>query len=138
MVNPPQQPPDESKFQRARGFLQSLKFALAGLMHAVRTQRNFRVHLVMGTLVLIAASALQIPRIEWVLLIIVMGMVLAAELINTIVEALVDLASPEYHELARIAKDVAAGAVLIVALTAAVVGVLILGPPLFRVFSAWR
>lgn len=91
----------------------------------------------MGCVVLGLATWLQLDRLSLAVLVLTIGAVLAAETINTTVEALVDLLSPEFHDRAKIAKDVAAGAVLIVSLAAIVIGVLLLGPPLWqRLFSA--
>lgn len=84
----------------------------------------------MMTLVIVLASLLHVSLMEWCLLLILFGMVLAAELINTAIEAVVDLATPGKHPLAKLAKDTAAGAVLVTALIAAIVGLIILGPKL--------
>ena len=118
-------------------FLKSLTHAWDGVVFTVRTQRNARIHVVMGCVVLGLATWLQLDRLSLAVLVLTIGAVLAAETINTTVEALVDLLSPEFHDRAKIAKDVAAGAVLIVSLAAIVIGVLLLGPPLWqRLFSA--
>lgn len=109
----------------------SFGHALSGVWHVLRTQRNARRQLVVAVAVVVVGVILRIDRRDWALLAVSIGAVLAAETINTILEAVVDLISPEYHESAKIAKDVAAGAVLILSLSAAVVGLLILGPPLW-------
>ncbi len=96
-------------------------------------QRNLRIHLAIATLVVATGIYLNLPLRDWAVLALTIGAVITGELINTVVEAVVDLASPEYHELAKVAKDVAAGTVLVMALTAISVGVLILGPPLWTV-----
>jgi len=83
-----------------------------------------------------AARALPITRFDWGLIIITCGMVIAAELINTVIERVVDLVSPEYHPLAKAAKDVAAGMVLLTCLTAIIVGVIIFAPPLYQLCFA--
>jgi undecaprenol kinase len=104
--------------------------AISGLRYSLRTQRNMRIHLTI-TLAVIAVSAwLELEPRDWAILLAVAGLVWGVELINTALEAAVDLASPEHQRLARIAKDVSAGAVLIAATAAAAVGILILGPPL--------
>ena len=103
-----------------------------GLAFTVRTQRNARIHLVIGVFVAILSICLGIGPVSLSILVLTIGAVLAAETINTTVEAMVDLLSPEFHERAKIAKDVAAGAVLIVSLTAILVGLIVLGPPLWQ------
>lgn len=118
-------------------FLKSLTHAWDGVVFTVRTQRNARIHVVMGCVVSGLATWLQLDRLSLAVLVLTIGAVLAAETINTTVEALVDLLSPEFHDRAKIAKDVAAGAVLIVSLAAIVIGLLLLGPPLWqRLLSA--
>jgi diacylglycerol kinase len=89
-----------------------------------------RIHLVAATAVLILAAALRVSRLELACLLLCIMMVTALEMINTVVESVVDLVTEEYHPLAKIAKDAAAGAVLVSSIGAAVVGLLILGPPL--------
>lgn len=85
-----------------------------------------------GTVVLLAAVWLRVDPLGWGLLILAIGGVVAGETINTTVEAIVDLLEPEYHERAKLAKDVAAGAVLVLSLTAIGIGLVVLGPPLWK------
>ena len=113
------------------GFLQSLTYAWSGLVVTFRTQRNARIHTIVGFLVLAAAAFLRLEWLQAGVLVLTIGAVLAAETINTTVEAIVDLLSPEWHQRAKVAKDTSAAAVLIMSLTAIVVGMLILGPPLW-------
>ena len=117
---------------RAPSLWHSFRFAAAGMWYAVRTQRNLRIHFGAAAIVMVLARWLQVSRIVWAILVLLIGLVLAAELINTVVEAVVDLVSPDYHPLAKIAKDVAAAAVLTVSITAVVVGLFLLGPPLWE------
>lgn len=120
-------------------FWKSLTHAVAGLIFTLQTQRNARIHLVVAAAAIAMAIWLELGLLQLSILILTIGAVLAGETINTTVEAIVDLLSPEWHERAKIAKDVAAGAVLILGLTAVLVGLLILGPPLWqRVFSMSR
>jgi diacylglycerol kinase len=120
---------------RATSLWKSFGYALEGLRHAVRTQRNLRIHLAIAALVVGVGVFLDLPLRDWAVLALTIGAVLTGELINTVVEAVVDLASPEYHDLAKVAKDVAAGTVLVMALTAISVGLLILGPPLWALLN---
>lgn len=101
------------------------------------TQRNARLHLIGALAAIALALWLKIDATRWAILVITIGAVCAGETINTTVEALVDLLSPEWHERAKVAKDLSAGAVLLLAITAVTVGLLILGPPLWgKLFPA--
>ena len=108
----------------------SFRFALEGLAYSWRTQRHLRVHAGVAALVVGVGLVVGLRPAEWAVLVAMIALVGALELVNTVVEVVVDLVSPEYHPLAKIAKDVAAGAVLLAAACAVVVGVLILLPPL--------
>jgi diacylglycerol kinase len=122
---------------RQPSFFQSVAYAWSGLVYMFLTQRNARLHL-MGALAAIALAAwLRVDSTRWAILVLTIGAVCAGETINTTVEAMVDLLSPEWHERAKVAKDVSAGAVLLLAITAIAVGLIVLGPPLWmRVFPA--
>jgi diacylglycerol kinase (ATP) len=111
--------------------LLSFRHAFSGLSYVIRTQRNAWIHSVATILVIILAFWLSLPAFQWAILIITIAMVWMAEFINTALEAVVDLASPQKHPLAKVGKDVGAAAVLISAMGAAIIGFLILGPPLY-------
>jgi len=113
-------------------FVTSFKYAFSGVWYVLRTQRNARIHAAVASAVIVLGLWLGLSRTEWAIIALTIGLVLAAESFNTVAEAAVDLATAEYHPLAKIAKDVAAGAVLLMAIAAVVVGLLILGPPLWR------
>ena len=119
-----------SQHRRNVSFWEGFQFAGEGLLYAFRTQRNFRVHLVTAIAVIVLGTWLRLSQQSWAILALIIGLVLTAEMINTAAEALVDLTSPEYHPLAKLVKDLMAGAVLIVAMISVIVGLLILGPPL--------
>ncbi|WP_298815059.1 diacylglycerol kinase family protein [Chloroflexus sp.] len=118
-----------------RRFFVAFRYAFAGIGHLVRSQRNFQIHLLIGAIAIALGVALQITRWEWIALSLTITLVLAAEGVNTAIEATVDLVTREYQPLARVAKDVAAGTVLLCALGAIVVGVLIFGP---RLWLLWQ
>jgi diacylglycerol kinase (ATP) len=105
-------------------FWSAFHYAFSGLLYAARTQRNMRIHLFAAALVLAATLALHLQRIYVIALIITIAVVLAFELVNTAIEAVVDLMTVAHHPLAKIAKDCAAGAVLVAAFGAVVVGYL--------------
>lgn len=112
--------------------VRSFYYAFAGLAHLFRTQRNARIHATVGTAACLVAAWVGISRAEWAVLVFTIALVLILEGLNTAVEAAIDLASPKYHPLAKVAKDLAAGMVLIAAIASVAVGLLILGPPLWR------
>lgn len=123
--------PDRPAPARA-GFIAGFGYAWQGIVYVVRTQRNARVHLAIGACVAILAAALRLTRVEWAILLVCMVAVIATEMINTVVEAVVDMVTDRYHPLARVAKDVAAGTVLFTAIGAALIGLLVLGPHLWQ------
>ena len=118
------------KVQPIARIVRSFRFAGEGLAYLLRTQPNFWVHCLAAVLVVVFIVALGTPAAEAGVLVVAIGLVLACEAFNTAVEAIVDLASPEYRPLAKVAKDTAAAAVLIVAIAAAAVGLIVLGPRL--------
>ena len=123
----------ESKtaWQVAPDLFTSFRYAWAGIVYAVRTQRNFRIHLVIGLVALSLGLMLHIQALEAAVVAITISAVLVMELMNTALESVVDLTVGQtYHELAKIAKDCAAGAVLISALAALLVAAFIYLPPL--------
>ncbi len=121
-------------FLRSR--LHSFRHAFRGWGYVIRTQRNAWIHTLASTLVVALGLWLRLPRRDWAVLLLTIGLVWTAEFLNTALEAVVDLASPQQHPLARIGKDVGAAAVLIAALIAVLTGLLILGPPLWmRLFG---
>lgn len=112
------------------GFVRSFSFAGQGVWHAVCTQRNMRVHLVAAAAAVVAGLVLRISAVDWACVAAAIGLVLTAEALNTVVEALVDLCTDQYHPLAKIAKDTAAGAVLISSVAALGVGIAVFLPRL--------
>jgi diacylglycerol kinase len=111
--------------------IRSFYFAFAGLSYLFRTQRNARVELAIGVAACAVGGWVGISRVEWSVIVFTIALVLILEGLNTAVEAAIDLASPKYHPLAKAAKDLAAGMVLIAAIASIAVGLLILGPPLW-------
>jgi diacylglycerol kinase len=120
--------------------LQSLKDAFGnaynGLKYVFSTQRNAKIHLLISLLVVVCGVFFRISLSQWTAIVLVIGLVWAAECMNTGVEKLTDLASPEYHILARIAKDCAAAAVLMASVTAVVIGLIIFIPRLIIVLNS--
>jgi diacylglycerol kinase len=120
-----------------QAFLKSFSYAFEGIAHVVVTQRNMRVHLTVAIVIMLLGLWLGITTIEWALIALTMGVIFAAEMLNTVVESLVDLMSPDHHPLAKVAKDAAAGAVLLLAIFATLVGLFILGPRLWLIILHW-
>lgn len=114
--------------RHARRIIRGFSFAFAGLAHLCRTQSNFWVHLLAAALVVTLSAVLGVHGAELASLVLAVGLVLVLEALNTALEAVVDLASPEQHPLARVAKDVSAAAVLLAAATAAAIGLIVLLP----------
>lgn len=112
--------------------LQAIKVALEGIKHVLITQPNARIHVVFTLAVFLLAGVLRLPRLEWVILLLTVGLVWTAEILNTAVEIAVDVASPDYDPKAKIIKDVSAGAVLISVLISILVGLFIFGPHLWN------
>ena len=111
--------------------VRSFKHAFAGIWHVIRTQKNAWIHLCIMIIVVLLAAWLRVSRFDWAVLVLAIGIVWLAEFLNTSIEAIVDLVSPQRHPLAKVSKDVGAAAVLITAATAVIVGLLLLGPPLW-------
>lgn len=127
--------PEELQRSEFIKFILGFKYAFRGLWYALRTQRNVRVHLAIALLVTIAGVLLHISAVEFAMLYVAIAGVFIAEMLNTVIEICVDLAKPEYHPLARIAKDVAAGAVLLSAILAVVIGLFVLGPHVWTLLA---
>ena len=116
-------------------FIRGFGYAFKGIFHACKTQLNFRVHLFCALVAIVLGWYLKLSTAEWLWITLCIGMVLLTELINTAIELLVDLVSPEYNEKAGRVKDMCAAAVLITAVTAVVIGIIIYLPKLILLFS---
>lgn len=124
------------RWQRAQSWLLSLLrsfgYAFEGLGRLIRQQRNAQIHLVLTTVIVIVSWVWGLSRVEWLILVLTISLVLGMEAINTAIEAVVDLVSPQYHPLAKLAKDIAAGSVLITAIGAIFVALLLYGERLVQ------
>lgn len=116
-------------FIRSRA--QSFRYAFSGWGYVLRTQRNAWIHALISVLAVLVGLWLGLPLKDWALVVIAMAFVWIAEFLNTALEAVVDLATEEQHPLAQVGKDVGAAAVLIAALASIVIGLLVMGPPLW-------
>ena len=113
---------------KPKNFVESTNLAMEGIIHAARTQRHMRYHLWAAGFVILISLLLGVTRIEFLILSFIILLVLLSEMFNTAIEAIIDLVSPEYNHLAKVAKDVAAGAVFLVSFGAVITGYLILFP----------
>ncbi|MEN1969366.1 diacylglycerol kinase family protein [Lentibacillus sp. N15] len=120
---------DSNDNRKKRGI--GLRFAWNGIMAVVKHERNFRIHIVVALLVMIVGVIVKLSVSEWLVLVLTIGFVLAMEMVNSAIETVLDYLKPEQHPMAKIIKDVAAGAVLIAAITSVVVGCLLFLPKLY-------
>ncbi len=124
--------------QRAETLFASFRYATAGLRYLLVSQRNARVQSGIGAVALVLAAVLRVSRVEWAIITLLIALVLTLEALNSAIEATVDLVTSDYHPLAKIAKDVAAGAVWLMAIASAVIGVIIFLPPLLALWAGVR
>ncbi|HNT24453.1 MAG TPA: diacylglycerol kinase family protein [Anaerolineales bacterium] len=119
------------EFFESRG--RAFRYAFAGWWYVIRTQRNAWIHALVSVSVVVVSFWLRISLRDWAVIFLAIALVWIAEFLNTALEAVVDLAShQEHHELAKVGKDVGAAAVLIAAAASVLIGLLILGPPLWQ------
>jgi diacylglycerol kinase (ATP) len=111
--------------RRAPNLIESANFAFEGIIHVLRTQRNMRIHVLAAAVVLIAGLATDVDRLELIALLLAIAFVLIAEMINTAIEAAIDVATTAFDPMAKLAKDIAAGAVLIATVNAIAIGYLV-------------
>lgn len=124
--------PDDYSPLTSPNRVKSLGYAMAGWLYMLRWQKNTRIQAVASIIILAIALWLQISRIEWAVLILTITIVWMAEFLNAAVEAVINLASPELHPMAKVGKDVASAAVLLGVIASVIIGLLILGPPLLE------
>lgn len=111
--------------------IQSFRYAFSGIWYTLKTQRNAQIHLTIASIIFALSLALDITLTEWAIVALTMGFVMVTEMLNTVAESAMDYATTDYNPYVKVVKDVAAGAVLVSAFTAVVVGLLIFGPRLW-------
>lgn len=116
---------ENKKQNKLKKFLNSFKYAFEGIKYSIKSEQNLKIHIIIMIFVIIAGIVFKISKFEWIICIILFGFVISLELVNTAIEKVVDLITVEKNPKAKIAKDVAAGAVLISAICAAIIGVII-------------
>ena len=116
--------------EKKKKLINSFKYAIEGVIEELKTEQNIKIHMLIVIIVIILGIIVKLSKLEWIICIMLFGFVISAELINTAIETVVDLITQEIHPKAKIAKDVAAAAVLIAAITSAIVGLMIFIPKL--------
>lgn len=129
-----EQPPGTAQHGQRQTVKKSFVNAYAGMSYCMRTQRNLRIHLAITVLVIALAAVLRVSLPELAMLVFCIVVVIVAEMLNTALECVVDLVTSDYHPLAKLSKDVSAGAVLVASLGAAAVGAIIFLPRLGQLF----
>lgn len=128
----------KNKYLKTQGkekFSKSMGHALDGIEYAINHERNVKIEILAAISVSVLGFILKISIIEWLIIILVISMVLALELVNTAIERCVDLVTKDYHDLAKAAKDVAAGAVFLMSLFSVIIGIVIFLPKIFDVLG---
>ncbi|WP_396136029.1 diacylglycerol kinase family protein [Bacillus sp. NEB1478] len=113
--------------------ISSFKYAFEGIVAVFKNEQNFKIHTIISVVVILTAIALDFSNLRMIILLIIIGMVLALELVNTAVEKTVDLVTQNVHPLAKQAKDAAAGAVLVFSIFAVIIGILLFIEPIFSI-----
>lgn len=126
----------EERKKRGLGrFRNSFKYSMAGLRYAYKNEQSMTVHVIVTALVIVFGLLFQIKLIEWIICIFLIGIIMASELLNTAIEAVVDLCTQDYHPLAKVAKDTASAAVFIFSIASAIIGILIFAPYIIKLFN---
>jgi undecaprenol kinase len=115
--------------------MKSFSYAFNGIFKVIKTERNVKIHLIASALVTCAGICFSITKTEWLVLILTMCFVIVLEMINTAVEYMADLVSPDYNENVKIIKDVSAGAVLLAAIASVIIGLVIFIPYVYNVIA---
>ena len=123
------------KSKDKRTFKGSVKNCLDGISYVTKSEKNFKREIALGLIALILSYILKIDKIEFIIILTMICLVLTTEIINTAIERTVDLVTKEYHELARIAKDVSAGSVLVTSTFALIIGIIIFMPKIITLLG---
>lgn len=116
--------------------IDSFHYAISGILIAFREERNFKIHTILAVLAIAAATLLRCNMTEWIIIILCIGMVMSAEIFNTALENTMDWLDPQYNKYVKRVKDLAAGAVLVVSIAVAIVGLLIFLPKVWQLFQS--
>ncbi len=119
--------------QEYKKIINSFKYAIEGLVSSFKTERNMKIHIMAMIIVIALGIFMKLNKIEWCIITIAIVMVISAELFNTAIETVVDMVSPQKNPQAKLVKDIAAAAVLVLAIGAAVIGIIIFGPKIVTI-----
>lgn len=117
---------------KTKKIINSFKYAIEGIISSFKTERNMKIHVLIMLLVIVAGILLKVSLLEWIILVIMISLVISAELFNTTIETVVDMITKEKDEKAKLAKDVSAGAVLVLAIGSIIVGLIIFVPKILN------
>ena len=120
---------------KTKKLINSFKYAFSGIVSSFKTERNMKIHVLIMILVIIAGIIFKISALDWIILTIMISLVISAELFNTTFETVVDMITKERNEKAKLAKDIAAGAVLVLAIGSIIVGLIIFVPKILEFFK---
>lgn len=119
--------------QEYKKIINSFKYAIEGLVSSFKTERNMKIHIMAMIIVIALGIFMKLNKIEWCIITIAIVMVISAELFNTAIETVVDMVSPQKNPQAKLVKDIAAAAVLVLAIGAAIIGIIIFGPKIVTI-----
>ncbi|WP_167627978.1 diacylglycerol kinase family protein [Listeria valentina] len=125
---------NDRKYKRSRSYVASFKHAFCGIKTTLKEERNMKIHVASAVLVLLFAALFQVKMVEWLILLLCIGLVIALETVNTAIERTIDTITEEFLPEAKKAKDAAAGAVLIIATISAIIGLIIFIPYFWQLF----
>ena len=117
---------------KTKKLINSFKYAIYGIVTSFKTERNMKIHILVMILVIISGIVFKVSLLDWIILVTMFGLVISAELFNTAIETAIDMITKEKNEKAKIAKDVAAGAVLVLAIASVIVGLIIFIPKILN------
>ena len=120
---------------KTKKLINSFKYAIEGIISSFKTERNMKLYVLAMTLVILLGFIIRLSRLEWIICIILFAIVIAGELFNTAIETTVDIAMPQRNEKAKLAKDISAGAVLIVAIGSLIIGGIIFIPKITEILK---
>ena len=118
----------------SKKIINSFKYAAEGFISSFKTERNMKIHILITILIIALGFIFKISTIEWIICILLCGLVISAELFNTSIETVVDMITPYKNDKAKLAKDIAASAVLVLAISAAIIGIIIFLPKIIERF----
>ncbi len=121
--------------KKTKKLINSFKYAFQGIITSFKAERNMKIHILVMVLIIIAGIVFKVSSLDWIILVIMFALVISAELFNTTIETVVDMITTEKNEKAKIAKDISAGAVLVLAIGSVIVGLIIFVPKIMELIN---